>query len=264
LSARSLSPVLRTTPGLCGPAFLGGLTTRLGFPKGDAASPQDGRAQVREVLAKALQTTPENFAWCKQVHGGTVVEARTSGFQGEGDALVSRDSSLGLLISVADCIPVLLWNPRTPGTRPAAQAQSTAEAQSAAAFGVAHAGWRGLLAKILPATVDALALLGTPPLSLRAWIGPSICIEHFEVGEEVAGQFPERFVERRDEWPKSHLDLKSYAVHQLQEAGLVDKSIAVCPDCTYAQADFYHSYRRDQGICGRQLAYLLPTSSNRT
>ncbi len=243
--------MLRTTPGLCGPDFCGGLTTRLGFPKGDAPSPRDGRARVREVLATALRAAPEHFAWCKQVHGAKVVEAKTAGFQGEGDALVSCDPSLGLLISVADCIPVLLWNPRAQGD------QTAAEAPSAAPFGVAHAGWRGLLAGVLPATVDALQRLGTPPSSLRAWIGPSICAEHFEVGEEVASLFPKSFVERRNEWPKPHVDLKSYAVQQLLKAGLIAESVTVCPDCTYAQADFYHSYRRDQGICGRHLAYLV-------
>jgi hypothetical protein len=191
----------------------------------------------------------ETFAWCKQVHGATVLQVEHPGYQGEGDALISTSPALGLLVSVADCLPVLLWDPSGKG------------------FAVAHAGWRGLVAKVLPATVEALSRLGVSPESLRAWIGPSICVQHFEVGEEVAALFPAEFVSRRREWQRPHLDLKAFARRQLHEAGLsaiegrgpgASDSVTICPDCTHERAELYHSYRRDRGICGRHLAYLLP------
>ena len=255
------SILIRTASGLCGnpgPAAsitLGGLTTRRGFPAGDDASAEKGRASIREVLARLLPHPFEEFAWCRQVHGRRVIYATKPGLQGDGDALVTTGTSLGLLIAVADCIPVLLWDP------------------SGGPLGAAHAGWRGLLAGVLPATVAALRQLGAPVSKLHAWIGPSISIEHFEVGKDVASQFPERYVFRESDrartllspasnsdqrpWKKPHVDLKAMARDQLTEAGLPFHHVDLCGDCTFARDDLYFSYRRDRGICGRHLAYLV-------
>ena len=236
--------LLRTGMGLCGAhhssagAVLGGLTTRRGFPSAENESAEEGRASLRTQLAHVLGLPPERFAWCRQVHGSKVFTVTRPGLQGEGDALVTDDPSLGLLISVADCIPVLLWE--VNGRR----------------RGAAHAGWRGLLAGVLPATVSALSRMGASPGELRAWIGPSISLEHFEVGEDVAARFPSPYVHRRGEWARPHVDLKTMARDQLLEAGLQPAHVQICPDCTYQRRELYYSYRRDRGIRGRHLAYL--------
>jgi len=238
--------LLRSAPGLCGEhGFLGGLTTRRGFPPGDDASAEDGRAALRKVLARALFHPADRFAWCRQVHGRRVVHVLRPGLQGDGDALVTADSSLGLLIAVADCLPVLLWD---PAGKP---------------FGVAHAGWRGLVAGVLRATVSALVGLGADPAKLRAWIGPAISLESFEVGEEVASRFPASHVHRSHpssagrKWTRPHVDLKGTAVERLVAAGLKPSRVSICPDGTDRREELYFSYRRDHGICGRHLAYLV-------
>jgi YfiH family protein len=177
------------------------------------------------------------MAWSTQVHGAAVLVVDGPGPQGEADALVSRTGEHVLLVSVADCCPILLWD---------SAGQATA---------VAHAGWRGVVAGVLSQTVAALAGAGCPPQRIRAWIGPSIGVEHFEVGEEVAARFDPLFV-RRDK-TKPHVDLKAAAVAQLSGAGVVSRSIEVCPDDTYARSELYWSFRRDKGICGRHVGYIV-------
>jgi YfiH family protein len=231
-----MSPLLRIGSGLAGPTLFGGLTTRIGF------SPRDGdeaasRRRLRDELAAALGRSSQDMAWCTQVHGARVLEVVSPGAQGEADALFSRTGTPLLLVSVADCCPILLWD---------GAGQATA---------VAHAGWRGLVAGVAAATVAALSRAGAPPQRLRCWLGPSIGVEHFEVGEEVAARFHPQFV-RRDE-AKPHVDLKAAAVAQLASAGVAPQNIEVCPDDTFGRSELYWSYRRDRGICGRHLGYLL-------
>ena len=110
---------------------------------------------------------------------------------------------------------------------------------------------------VIPATVDALENLGVKTSRLRAWIGPSIGIDRFEVGAEVAEQFESRFVRKASGLQKkAHVNLKAVAAEQLATAGLPQENISICPDCTHEREELYWSYRRDGGICGRQIAYL--------
>lgn len=231
------APLLRVPAGLATGRWQGGCTTRIGFPSAQAGD--DSRRASREILARALGREAADFAWLKQMHGADVRIVEGRGLLGEADALLSNKPAAMLLISVADCCPVLLWQPRGK------------------LFAAAHAGWRGLVAGVLPRTVETLVREGAEPSSLRAWIGPSISVEHFEVGDEVAEQFDSRFVRPAgDGRERPHVDLKAAARHELVEVGLEPEAIDVCPDCTYERADLYWSYRRDGGICGRLIAYL--------
>lgn len=231
-----MRPLSRIGYGLAGPELLGGLTTKIGFsPRGE--DEQSSRHRLREELAKALGRKSSDMAWCTQVHGAGVLEVVAAGPQGEADALVSRSGEHLLVVGVADCCPVLLWDSSGP------------------TIAVAHAGWRGLVAGVLTQTVSALARASCPAARLRVWIGPSIGVGHFEVGEEVAAQFDAAFV-RRDR-AKPHIDLKAAAAAQLVGAGLPPRAIQICPDDTFERQELYWSYRRDKGICGRHLGYLL-------
>jgi YfiH family protein len=144
-------------------------------------------------------------------------------------------------ILTADCLPVIL------------------AARSGAVVGAAHAGWRGLAAGVIEATVAAM---GVAPGELLAWLGPAIGPEHFEIGPEVrdallaadprAGQAVRpnlrgRFV----------ADLDALARSRLARLGVM--SVHGGGQCTWAQADRYFSHRRD-GRTGRQatLIWLEP------
>jgi YfiH family protein len=192
----------------------------------------------RRVAAElALPGAP---LWLSQVHGTTVVaadEMLPGDAAPRGDAAVTRQPGRVLAVLVADCLPVLLAR------------------RDGAAVAIAHAGWRGLAAGVLEATIAALESAGD---ELMAWLGPAIGPAHFEVGEEVRTAFCERdaqaapaFVRNaRGRW---QCDLQWLARQRL--SGLGVRSIHGEPRCTYGEAESFYSFRRD-GTTGRMAALL--------
>ncbi|MDR3221780.1 MAG: peptidoglycan editing factor PgeF [Candidatus Accumulibacter sp.] len=120
-------------------------------------------AANRELVYQRIGARP---VWLNQVHGTRVIDtaARAASFPPEADAAFARQAGVACAVMTADCLPVLLCD--TGGRIVAA----------------AHAGWRGLLAGVLEATVAAME---TPGLELIAWLGPAIGPRAFEVGGEV-------------------------------------------------------------------------------
>jgi YfiH family protein len=183
-------------------------------------------------LAAGGAAIPE-VAWTKQVHSATVLMA-APGVCGEGDALVTPAPALALAIATADCVPVLL----------------AGEGEVAAA----HAGWRGIAAKVLAAT---LAAMRTPAERVHTWVGPSIGPCCYEVGEEVAeaaSAASSESVVLRQGLEKPHLDLHAAARTQLLAGGV--RSIEALPICTRCAADLLWSYRREGSGAGRNLAFI--------
>jgi YfiH family protein len=121
-------------------------------------------AHNRSLLTSRLNVQP---AWLKQVHGIDVVQA-TPGQVMQADASWSKIQGVACTIMTADCLPALFCNRQ--GTQVAA----------------AHAGWRGLAAGVLEATVDSFA---DAPSQILVWLGPSIGPQAFEVGPEVRDAF---------------------------------------------------------------------------
>lgn len=122
-------------------------------------------------LLKAALALPSEPAWLNQVHGVNVVDAAKSdptSAPPAADASFAKGAGAVCVVMTADCLPVLFCERQ--GTRVAA----------------AHAGWRGLAAGVLGATIKALDV---EPSQLMAWLGPAIEQEAFEVGEEVREQF---------------------------------------------------------------------------
>lgn len=144
----------------------------LGAHVGDAP---EAVAENRRRLAVTL-ALPSEPLWLEQVHGIEVVDADACAADGagrslRGDAVVSSEPGRVCAIQVADCLPVLFAS--VDGAR----------------IGAAHAGWRGLAAGVLEATVAAL---GVAPARLMAWLGPAIGPRDFEVGDEVREAFLSR------------------------------------------------------------------------
>lgn len=146
---------------------------------------------------------------------------------GEGDGLATDKELLWLAIRTADCVPILIAHP---------------EFRVVAAV---HAGWRGAAQGILAAAVERLAShWNCAPSALLAAAGPAIGPCCFEVGEEVAGQFPSHRVERH---PKPHLDLPAAVGAQLRASGLAPAGIEILNACTVCDPARFHSFRRDGG-----------------
>ena len=184
-----------------------------------------------------------------QVHGARVVEvgpgaAPASVGRERADALVTSEVGPTLAVRTADCVPVLIADP------------------AGSAVGAAHAGWRGLVAGVLGATVAAVARLGRcRPADLVASIGPAIGPCCFEVGEEVAAAITEatgagEAVVRPHGAPRPLVDLPLAARRSLEAAGLGPERIEVVGLCTRCTPDRLHSYRRDGPRAGRQLGLV--------
>ncbi len=207
----------------------------------EPAAVLENRRRFAEWLA-----LPSEPVWLKQVHGTGVlrVEGRGSSLESlpEADAAVTSQAGTVLAILTADCLPVIF------------------AAADGSEVGVAHAGWRGLAAGVLEATVAAMQ---TPPAQLRAWLGPAAGPEHYEIGAEVRDAFvgsdegaASAFVPTRpDHW---RVDLFALARRRLAALGVSD--VHGGDLCTIADASRFYSHRRD-GRSGRLLTLAWRSDS---
>lgn len=146
----------------------------------------------------------------------------------EADALVSRRGT-PLAVMVADCVPVVI-----------AGAGDVAHA-------VVHAGWRSAAGGVLEATMRALGPAEADGATCA--IGPALGACCFEVGEEVADRFDDRFVVRLPDAPRLHLDLTAFVASELHRLGAA--SVDLLDACTSCDGRWF-SHRRDRGATGRQ------------
>ena len=155
------------------------------------------------------------------------------------DALVAASSGVGLAVSVADCLPLLIADPAT------------------GAIGAVHAGWRGLAGGVIENAVGALAShYGSEPVDLVVGIGPAIGPCCFEVGDEVIAAFEARGFgdEIRVDGPptpRPYADLGAVAHAVLGRLGVEPDNVADAALCTKCHSDWLWSYRQDGELAGR-------------
>jgi YfiH family protein len=183
-----------------------------------------------------------------QVHGNEICEvspAERFDTKCKADAILSRDSQRVISVRTADCVPILLSN---------------ADGSVVAAI---HAGWRGIVAEIIPAAVKRTTASGGDAATLRAAIGPCIGMEAFEVGAEVLAEFERLFgpeaALRRLGGGKGRVDLRDAARLQLLNCDVEERYIDSTDRCTVMHGDEFFSHRRDQGVTGR-MASLIAAS----
>lgn len=139
------------------------------------------------------------------------------------DALVTTLTGVIIGVSTADCVPVIL-----------------ADADNGV-IGAAHAGWRGALAGVTDNAVEAMLRCGARIDNIKAAMGPCICPACFEVGEEVAENFPDRFIAHG--FTKPHVDLPLYVKSRLEARGIAPSMIQMPPACTRCAPGIYFSAR---------------------
>ncbi len=207
----------------------------LGAKWGDA--PEAVVENLRRVAA-AAGFDPDALRLVRQVHGRDVVRASQASADTTADAIwCTRDEALVVGVLTADCVPVLLCD------------------RAATVACAVHSGWRGTVAGIVTAAVETLREdAGAAPHDLVAAIGPCIEVGAFEVGPEVAAQFPDDLVDRSRTRP--HVDLVGAVRRQLVDAGLRPENVDRVGGCTHANADRWFSYRRDGGGIGQMLAFI--------
>lgn len=197
----------------------------------------------RRVMMAALGLELEATRTVWQVHSATVLQADEHGPGANGplppkaDGVITDQPGLGLVMRFADCVPLVFHDP-TQGV-----------------IGIAHAGWRGTIAGAAPATVRALQeTFGSRPADLLVGIGPSICGEHYPVGQEVVAAVEATFGDVEglvwtDDAGNSHFDLWAANERALHEAGVNEVEVAGL--CTACRTDEFFSHRAEDGRTGR-------------
>lgn len=233
----------------------------MGLHVGDDA---EAVAENRKRLAKVLGVDSNHLTCGEQVHGVGVTRV-TEELVGRGafswddsipnsDAIHTNLVNVPLLLLVADCVPVLIYD------------------ATHHAVAVVHAGWRGAIAHIVERTIDSMhEAYETLPADCYLFIGPSIGADSFEVSEEIGEQFRQdmhnlelshvnevvRYIQRVGQTtPTPHVDLKGYLVACVVQKGVPLERVWVSPTDTMT-TDGCYSYRRDQGSTGRMAMFAV-------
>lgn len=206
----------------------------------------------RQRMAAALGYGEQDARTTWQVHSADVIVIRGRDPQEwpppKADGIITAEINIPLVMRFADCVPLVFYDPVVR------------------AIGMAHAGWRGTLAGIGPATVRAMqAAFGCSPENLVVGIGPSIGPCCYEVGQDVVDQVKATFGNVDDlilnsdgNGAKPHFDLWAANSRALKEAGVV--TVEVGGICTASRTDEFFSHRAEQGKTGRFGAAIMLTS----
>jgi hypothetical protein len=218
--------------------LVAGITTAQGgFSLALSGSEPVGAAVDRwRAFQDSFRPRFSTLAFSRQVHGTQVrwYDAPPAGWlMAEGwDGHATRGAGVLLGVSVADCVPVYLADPKT------------------GAFALLHAGWRGTAGGILAEGTKVLAAAAEVPISkLVIHCGISICGACYEVGSEVANALGMGV----PDGTKVRVDLRGHLAGQARALGI--KEISISPLCSAHDADL-HSHRASGGKAGRMLAYL--------
>lgn len=206
-------------------------------------------------IAEIFDTTPDKIVCSRQTHT-TNVRFVTKEDCGKGvveqpdyddvDGLITNEPGILLCTSYADCVPLYFVDPKNR------------------AIGLGHSGWRGTVNRMGEAMLKAMNdSFGTKPEDVLAAIGPSICQECYEVGEEVADAFKLVFPE---EWEHLLINGKAEGKYQLNlweanrrillNAGVLENHLAVTDLCTCCNSAYLFSHRASQGKRGNLAAFM--------
>jgi YfiH family protein len=211
----------------------------------DPRAVAENRRRVFALFGREKQSVPELF----QVHSDRILLARlrTDGEPlPQADGVVTDSSEFTLCMRFADCVPILLYDPvRRAG-------------------GIAHAGWKGTVAKVAASAVEALrGNFGSRPDDLLAGIGPSIGPDHYAVGNDVVDAVRSAFGPAAEEWLTQRGDavyLNLWAANEftLRQSGV--KKIELAGICTACHTEDWFSHRAEHGRTGRfgALMWLPP------
>ena len=190
----------------------------------------------RKEITRKLDYNAKDLAIPEQVHSTVVEFARFPGMYPAADGLVTTNSNILLMLKVADCVPVYLYEPRKN------------------MIGLVHSGWRGTVGKIVPNAIQLMQKNGAETGEIRCFLGPAIGICCYEVGVEVAHKFDDE-AKMKLEARKWKVGLHDQISLQLASSGIFEENIQTSDMCTYESRDC-HSYRRDGDNVGRMFAFM--------
>jgi polyphenol oxidase len=200
----------------------------------------------RRLLAKTMGIHEAKLVFPSQIHKTRIVvvtDETTKDELADTDALITDQKNICIAVMSADCVPVLLYDRRNQ------------------VVGAVHAGWRGTVAKIVEKTLSEMNdLFGTSGRDVLAAIGPSVCQQSYEVGEEVISEVERAFGKREDLMKikpgnKANLDLWKANKIQLLNGGVKDGNIEVSGQCSVLENHHFFSARK--GDTGRFAAGIM-------
>lgn len=212
----------------------------------DPAEVQANRARA----AAAIGLQPNDLVFAEQVHGAAAARVGTADrgtTVADVDALVTTEPRVGLVCLVADCVPIVLFDP------------------TARVLATVHAGWRGTVARIVETALYLMGDVGADPARIRAGLGPALPFDRNQVGDDVAdaardafGPAADGLLVRDDEPGKWRFDLWGANAVLLRAGGVPDDQIAIAGIPTGPDGEFF-SHRAEQP-CGRfaLIATMVP------
>jgi len=192
----------------------------------------------RTLLSKVVGMDLNRIGYVNQVHSDRVLKLDANftpenGSLGEADGIISNEKNIPIMIMVADCLPVMFYDPIHK------------------AIGLAHAGWRGTVSHVAVKTLLAMGeAYGTKAAEVRAVLGPCIGACCYEVGKDVEKEFTNLFPwgnEVLEKSGKEHwkLDVSEANARQLLEIGVRDENLIRSRLCTIQNIDLFYSYRAE-------------------
>lgn len=229
------------------PNIIAGVSTKIGLnrkaPFYFSLSPNVGDDEVkvqenRNAFFDSFGIRTEQIVHQFQIHSDKIKIVERAGYVNESDALITSVENLALVLTIADCTPVLIYD---------------AENKVIAAI---HSGWRGAENKILQKTLRKMQHeFNSKGKNLFAYLGPSISQINYEVGKEVAALFDSKYLLKNN--GKFFLDVSSINYDYLTAFGVKPHNIQKSVLCSYQLKDLLHSYRRDGKNAGRSLAFIM-------
>ena len=228
------------------PEIIFGFSTKIGadrkapFYFNVSKSVGDDKKNVDEnrlQLFNSLEMEMNQVALQKQIHGDKIIYVTKGGVCGESDAMITDKFNLGLAISTADCTAIFLYDKKRK------------------IIAAVHSGWRGTKKKILQKTLQTLSnAFHSIPENISAYIAPSINQKNYEVGEEVAKHFENKYLIPSGK--KYLLDVAKVNYDILINFGVKNYNIQASSLCSFEMKELLHSYRRDGQQSGRALGII--------
>ena len=188
-------------------------------------------------FSRLIGLNPDNLIFINQIHSSKVIKVNSPGIYDAVDGIINEGGNLICSIKVADCLPVFFVN------------------NNSKTIGLVHAGWRGLASGIINEFMKSIDKNKENTSDYYVLIGPSIQSCCFEIKDDVLAFFDSRFY-KQIENNQYKVDLQTWAVAQLIDAGIEKSNISVINRCTYCLNTIYHSFRRNGPNSGRMYALL--------
>lgn len=205
----------------------------LGYFDGD---PRENVQENRRRFLEAIGAAKFKLLTCNQTHSTDRFNAKSidsiPAKEPKCDALTTKAAGVLLAVRTADCLPILIADPKS------------------GVMAAIHAGWRGTAGRIAERTVADMMSLGANARTCLAGLGPVACGECYEVGEDVIERFKQEFgywrhVLKPKGENKALLDLRAANIQQLEFCGFDQDRIFTAPYCTMHNNDLFFSYRKD-------------------